>query len=107
MQKWLRNRKLKIEIYILTRVNVFDSLFLILSLNIDLFTHKSYKMVDSKTKRSIIRHIQNIYIQIMKINNIILMLFTCFILLSQFVIYFFCIISFGKLSIIYVGRVQL
>ena len=50
----------------------------ILALNIDL-THKSYKMVDTKSKTSLIRHIQKNYISPMEINNIILLLRTHYI----------------------------
>ena len=49
---------------------LFDSIFHILLLNIYLyFTHKSYQMVDNKSKTSLIRCIQK-NISLMKINNI-------------------------------------
>ena len=46
------------------------------------------KMVDNKSKTSLIRHTQK-NITLMKINNIILVLGTHIILLSSFVIYFY------------------
>ena len=56
-------------------------------------------MVDNKSKTFLIRHIQKTYISIsiMKIHNVTLMLRTCIILLSSFMIYFFCM-SFRKFS---------
>ena len=38
----------------------------------NLFKHKSYKMVDNKTKTSLIRYIQK-NVWLLKINNILLM----------------------------------
>ena len=61
-------------------------------------THKSHKMVDNKSKTSLIRHIQK-NISLTKINNIILVLRTRIILLSSFVIYFFCICHSGRFPI--------
>ena len=53
-------------------------------------------MVDNISKMSLIRYIQK-NISLMKIYDIILVLHTGIILLSSFVIYFFCIImSLGK-----------
>ena len=46
-------------------------------------------MVDNKSKTSLISHIQK-NISFVKINNIILVLRTRVILLSSFMIYFFC-----------------
>ena len=51
-------------------------------------THKSYKMVDNKSKTSLIRRTQK-NISLIKIININLMLHTRIILLSSFVIFFF------------------
>ena len=56
-------------------------------------------MVDNKSKTSIIGHIQK-NISLMKINNIILVLCTCIILLSSFVIYCFCICYLGSFSMV-------
>ena len=52
------------------------------------FTEKLYKMMDNKSKISLMRHthdITKIYISLMKINNIILMLRTLIILLTSFI----------------------
>ena len=54
-------------------------------------------MVDNKSKTSLIGHMQK-NILLMKINNIILVLCIRIILLSLFMIYFFCIMSLGKFS---------
>ena len=53
-------------------------------------------MVDNKTKISLIIHKQK-NISLMKISNILLMLYTHIIMLSSFVIYFFLYVSFGNL----------
>ena len=57
-------------------------------------------MVDNKSKTSLIGHMRK-NISLMKINNIIMLLRTC-IILSSFVIYFFCICLSG--SIILLGK---
>ena len=57
-------------------------------------------MVNNKSETSLIRHIQKKYITLMKIKNIILMLRTHIILLSSFMIYFFCICHSGSFPIL-------
>ena len=53
-------------------------------------THKSYKIVDNKSKTTLIRYTHK-NISLMKINSIILVLRTRMILLSSFVIYIFSV----------------
>ena len=57
-------------------------------------------MVDIKTKHPSLE-ISRKHISLMRINNIILELLTRIILLSSFVIYFFCIHHLGGFLIIY------
>ena len=80
---------------------IYDKLFHILSLNMYLFrSYKSYKMVDNKSKTSLIGHIQE-NILLMKINNIIPVLHTRVKLLSSFVKYFFCIYVIREVFLLY------
>ena len=53
-------------------------------------------MVDNESKTSLITDIYRKNISLMKINNIILVLHTCIILLSSFVIYFSRIYHLGS-----------
>ena len=65
-------------------------------------------MVAIKSKTSLIRYIQKKYISLMKINYIMLVLQTCIILSSSFVIYiFFCICHSGSFPIINKQKLQL
>ena len=61
-------------------------------------------MVDNKTKTSLIRHKQKNNISLMKINYIILVLHTHIILLSSFMIYFFCICHSGSFPIVLIEK---
>ena len=59
-------------------------------------------MVDNKSKTSFIRHIQK-KISLMKINNIILVLRSGIIIISSFMIYFFCICHTGSFAIVVIA----
>ena len=57
--------------------------------------HRSYKMLDNKSKTSLIRHVQKNYIT-HEVNSVILILRTCIILLSSFMVYIFLYILWGS-----------
>ena len=61
--------------------------------------------MDNKSKTSLIKHIQK-NISLMKINDIILVLRTRIILLSSFVIYFFCICHLGSFPVVNPGMAR-
>ena len=101
MQKWLRYCKVKIEVLYSVLLILFDSLFHIFSLNI----HIIWPINRTKWWIIKVKHpSSDIYrknISLMKINNIILVLRTRIILLSSFVIYFFCICHSGRFPILF------
>ena len=104
MQKWLRYCKVKIEVLYSVLLILFDSLFHVFSLNI----HIIWPINRTKWWIIKVKHpSSDIYrknISLMKINNIILVLRTRIILLSSFVIYFFCICHSGRFPIIYINN---
>ena len=100
MQKWLRYCKVKIEVLYSVLLILFDSLFHVFSLNIHIIwpiNHTKWWIIKVKHPSS---DIYRKNISLMKINNIILVLRTRIILLSSFVIYFFCICHSGRFPII-------
>ena len=100
MQKWMRYCKVKIEVLYSVLLILFDSLFHVFSLNI----HIIWPINRTKWWIIKVKHpSSDIYrknISLMKIKNIILVLRTRIILLSSFVIYFFCICHSGRFPIV-------
>ena len=78
---------------------IYNTVFQILSLHMDLFLF--YKMADDKNKTSLIRHRNETEknITLKKINNTTLVLCICFIL-SSLGIYFFCKCYWGSFPVI-------